>query len=489
SQVEADAGQIAVNERFALFFQEKRPFFLEGTEIFGLPKQLVFTRTVVNPVAGAKVTGKMGSATVGYLGAVDNIDESSDLFVNLLRVRQDVGTASTIGAIYTDRTGENDDFNRVIGVDGRIVVARRYTLQVQGAASWDRSSRTETSTGQLFYAQVARAGRGLTFSGLFEDLSAGFLPESGFIRRLAEAHAQTQVSYNWYGGRGSLLERWGPSLDLQGYWDHDELWDGNGWQEATGQLMLNFAFKNNMNLWLTTSLSEFSSPAQDYEGLVTRPHEVCDEGQGCWFPSEAFVPAENSFGGLRTFTAFVYMSGWEAVRGRISANFKEEPIFYRPTGAPVEVADSWSGDVNLTLLPSRFLSMELGLRHSVLTRESDGSLYSKAMIPRIKAQYQFNRALFVRSTVEYSFAESNGLLDPLTGLPIEFCNAGVCTVLGPTATNDVLLEGLISYEPSPGTVFFFGYTRRMEDSEAFAFERVQPTADGLFLKASYRFRL
>ena len=155
----------------------------------------------------------------------------------------------------------------------------------------------------------------------------------------------------------------------------------------------------------------------------------------------------------------------------------------------MEVADSWSGDVSLTLLPSRFLSMELGLRHSMLTRESDGSLYSKAMIPRIRAQYQFNRALFVRSTVEYSFAESNGLLDPLTGLPIEFCNVGVCKVLGPTATNDVLLEGLISYEPSPGTVFFFGYTRRMEDSEAFAFERVQPTADGLFLKASYRFRL
>jgi hypothetical protein len=71
SQIEADAGQIAVNERFALFFPEKRPFFLEGTEIFGMAKQLIYTRSVANPIAGAKLTGKLGSVNVGYLGAID----------------------------------------------------------------------------------------------------------------------------------------------------------------------------------------------------------------------------------------------------------------------------------------------------------------------------------------------------------------------------------------------------------------------------------
>lgn len=479
SQVEADAGQIAINERFALFFQEKRPFFLEGTEIFGLPKQLVFTRTIVDPVTGAKLTGKVGGATLGYLGAVDRVGDEGDMFVNLIRVRQDVGAASTIGAIYTDRTRTGDDFNRVVGLDGRVVFKRRYTLQLQSAASWDRNVGAGTSAGGMFYAQLARAGRGLTYSGLFEDLSTGFTPESGFIRRLAEAHAQSQISYNWYGARGAFLERWGPSLNLQGYWDHDSLWDGNRWNEAAAQLSVSFALKNNTNVWLTTSLSEFTSPLQDYEGLVTRPFGV----------AQPFVPAEGSFGRLPTFTFFTYFSGWEALRGRLSVNFKEEPIFYRPTGAPVEVADSWGGDVSLTLLPTRFLSVELGTRHSVLTRQSDGSLYSKATIPRIKAQYQFNRALFVRGIVEYARVESHGLLNPLTGLPIEFCDVDGCDVLGPSAANDVLVEGLLSYEPSPGTVFFFGYTRTMEDSEAFAFDRVQPTADGLFAKLSYRFRL
>ena len=57
SQVEADAGQIAVNERFALFFPEKRPFFLEGTEIFGMPKQLVYTRSIANPIGALAIDG------------------------------------------------------------------------------------------------------------------------------------------------------------------------------------------------------------------------------------------------------------------------------------------------------------------------------------------------------------------------------------------------------------------------------------------------
>jgi hypothetical protein len=60
SQVESDAGQVTVNERFAIFYPEKRPFFLEGIELFGSPQTLVYTRRILNPKAGAKFTGKLG---------------------------------------------------------------------------------------------------------------------------------------------------------------------------------------------------------------------------------------------------------------------------------------------------------------------------------------------------------------------------------------------------------------------------------------------
>ena len=67
SQVETDAGLVTTNERFALFVPEKRPFFLEGVELFSTPNQLVYTRRIVAPIAGGKFTGKLGPLGVAYL--------------------------------------------------------------------------------------------------------------------------------------------------------------------------------------------------------------------------------------------------------------------------------------------------------------------------------------------------------------------------------------------------------------------------------------
>ena len=64
SQVESDTAQISANERFALFFPEKRPFFLEGVDLFQTPIQAVYTRTITSPRWGGRVTGKLGSS--GY---------------------------------------------------------------------------------------------------------------------------------------------------------------------------------------------------------------------------------------------------------------------------------------------------------------------------------------------------------------------------------------------------------------------------------------
>jgi len=93
SQVESDEGQVTVNERFALFFPEKRPFFLEGIELFGTPQTLVYTRRIVNPKAGAKLTGKFGQLGVAHLTAVDETGEG-DAWFNVTRLRRDFGRNS-----------------------------------------------------------------------------------------------------------------------------------------------------------------------------------------------------------------------------------------------------------------------------------------------------------------------------------------------------------------------------------------------------------
>src|SRR2546430_1033745 len=93
SQVEADIGQVTLNQRFALFYPEKRPFFLEGLEQFDTPNSLIYTRRIAQPVFGAKLAGKVGGTGIAYLGAVDNNDQSAagaHPIYNMLRLRRDL---------------------------------------------------------------------------------------------------------------------------------------------------------------------------------------------------------------------------------------------------------------------------------------------------------------------------------------------------------------------------------------------------------------
>ena len=482
SQVEADAGQIAVNERFALFFPEKRPFFLEGMDIFQLPKQLVYTRSVVDPIAGAKITGKVGSFNVGYMGAVDQVASSSsgnDAVVNLVRMRRDLGTSSTMGLTYTDRTRSTDVFNRVVSADTRLVMGGRYTLQLIGAGSVRGMSEGGSEWGTLTSASFARTGRTFSFNGEFENIEPAFEAASGFIRRVGLTQIQGNASVNSIGEPGALVERWGPSLSVRTLWDHDSFWDGRSTEEREIRLTGTASFRNNITLFLTGTRTDFFFPESDYSGLFTRERE------------DMLTPlsvSQSNFQGLHSATAFLMASSWSKVRGNIRFSWAEAPLFYRTLDVPIEVADQYSGSVSLNLYPFTSLQAEVGVTHETLIRKRGGQ-YSAATIPRIRAQYQFSKALFLRSIFEYSHRDQEPLLNPVSGLPLESCIGDTCSALSGAHGLDIHVEVLLSYEPSPGTVMYVGYTREMEDSAAFRFQRVSPQADGLFAKVSYRFRL
>jgi len=480
SQVEADAGQISVNERFGLFFPEKRPFFLEGTEIFNLPKQLVYTRSIANPVAGAKMTGKVGAWQVGYLGAVDrSFDEGVDNTVaNILRVRRDLGRASTLGLVYTDRTRHADDYNRVAGADARLVLAQRYTLTFLGSTSFTNAPDAGLETGLLWSSRVERAGRNFSFSGEIEDSDSGFNAGSGFFRRTGDTQLQSNVRYNWYGLAGGLIERVGPSMELKSFWDHDAFWNGGGPQEIDAQVGGSISFRGNVSIFANAKLKTYSFTRTDYEGFFV-PTAGGD--------SQPFYPDQSLFEGMPGMDAMLWMNTFERVRGNIRFAWDEVPIF-GGSNAAVEPAESWSTNVSLNLYPSRSLKAELGLRRTTITRKSDGSEYSTATIPRVKAQYQFSRAFFVRGIFEYQAQERGALIDPSSGAVLDYCGGDGCEARTGSDGNDFHVEGLVSYEPSPGTVFYVGYTRQMEDAQAFRFREVRPVAEGLFVKVSYRFR-
>src|SRR5438046_1445662 len=114
SQVESDAGQLAFDPRQALFFSEKRPFFLEGSELFQVPQNLLYTRRIVQPVAAVKLTGNASGTDIGFLSAVDQTFDSAsgpdNPIFNIIRAQRSLGHGSRVGMAYTDRIeGGNDN--------------------------------------------------------------------------------------------------------------------------------------------------------------------------------------------------------------------------------------------------------------------------------------------------------------------------------------------------------------------------------------------
>lgn len=478
SQVEADAGQITVNERFALRLPEKRPFFLEGTDVFSMPQQLVYTRSIVNPVGATKVSGKVGGLSVAYLGAVDDVSGSNPL-VNLVRVKGDVGRSSTVGMVYTDRTLRGQDFNRVFGADARFVLADRYALEVLASGSADGRAGQATDWGSLFLARFNRSSRSLSVSGSFEDVSDAFRARSGFLRRHGVSQADARVGYTFRGDPGAFVENWGPSVDVEGTWNRDDFWSGRGAEEAEVQLNLSGSFRGNVGGFLSLSRSAYSFGPERYEGLF-----VGSDGE----PDGAFAPSSELFQGLHAVRLRSWISRWDRIRFSFGGSWSETPIFERFHGLPADLGQSWGADADVTLQPTGAIQASVGLRHSTLLRKRDGSTYSSATIPRLEARYQFSRSLFVRGIGEYAFQKRGDVLDPVTGRTVLACDDGCAAQTG-SDRYDMSIEGLVGYEPSPGTVFFLGYSRQMRDTAGFRFQDVRTRADGLFVKLSYRFRM
>jgi hypothetical protein len=156
AEIEADAPVVTANQRFPIFFQEKRPFFLEGKEIFDSPLQPFYSRTIVDPDIAVKLTGKINKYTFGFLAASDNApgnyseDERGDPNVlprilpfldknalfGVVRVKRDIGKENSIGFFGTARTFPFNS-NYVAGFDGKFKLDPKtvMTFQVLGTNS------------------------------------------------------------------------------------------------------------------------------------------------------------------------------------------------------------------------------------------------------------------------------------------------------------------------------------------------------------------
>ncbi len=229
SQIEADAAQLDVNTRYALYYPEKRPFFLEGADFFLTPVEAVFTRTVADPIWGAKMTGKVGKNALGFFVAQDRINnliipsnqgsEDASLDENVLggvfRYRRDIGNSSTLGLLYTGRSG-GDYYNHVGGIDGFFRLGKNDTIRFQYLHSQTRypeetaeafGQKTDAFPGDALYAEYQHQTRNWIIFGSYNDMGSGFRSDAGFLNRVDTRMLDFQLNYTFWGKPGGWFNR------------------------------------------------------------------------------------------------------------------------------------------------------------------------------------------------------------------------------------------------------------------------------------------
>ena len=475
SQVEADADQVTVNERFAIFFPEKRPFFLEGTEIFRTPQQLVYTRAIVDPIGGIKLAGKIGAFQAGYLGAIDESPlndpgVAARAAFNIARLRRDIGAGSTIGLLYTDRSLlEGGGFNRLLSADARILFMERYAFTAQFGQSWSRDSAAAgVSAAPIFAATLDRTGRNFNWRVAFDDVDPEFQARSGFLRRIGDAHVLAQSGFNVFGGPGARIERFGLTVKYEGYFKHDGLWAGDGPTESEIELQPSLDLRGNSSIRATLRSGMQRFDTADFDGFTVSNED----------PHVAFVPTPElrNMLGLALFPN-IRVTDEIQLNGRVFV--REIPIFAEGT-----VGFELQFSPELSLRPVSGLAVNLTLTRSRIERSYDDSFYSRQSITRLNTQYQFSKSLFARIIAQYNLIARDTLRDPETGQALLFDGL----VVEPVDRGEFGFNALLAYEPSPGTLMYIGWSRQMAGPETWAVNRMDRTAEGLFLKVSWLWR-
>ena len=485
SQVESDASLVTVNERFALFFAEKRPFFLEGIELFNTPNQLVYTRQIASPVAGAKVTGKLGAISVAYLSALDDTScparivggvlfrpDCDKALFNVARLRRDFGGNSTVALTMTDRRA-GDTTNTVVAADVRYVFGRMYYFEPQIGASYTKDpallGTTKAKTSPVWKLELDRTGRHWGFNYKFNGLGEDFISRSGFVPRTGIINASGFNRFSYYGKPGARFE------NITAFFGPTRIWlyDNFGLRDAyEGQESINMMFRlrGGWNASVNGSRNFFSFDPRTYGGLgVVGPSQL-----------QPYVPPDDQLAGLMNLSFTVTTPTFRQFNATTTIARNEVPIFAEGSeGRELRATGT------LTMRPTKSVRSEASLILSQLDRAVDGSEYARTVIPRVKVEYQPTRALFFRVVSQYQAQRTTGLRTP-TGEQIFVLSSASPVVGGDVGS--LQTDWLVSYEPTPGTVAFFGYGDTRTGLETSNFSDLERRSDGFFVKLAYQWR-
>ena len=486
SQIESDQPQFTVNQRYPVYFPELRPFFLENANYFGTPINLVYTRNIVNPEFGVRVTGKVGQTNIGVF-AIDDREPGMEVGVDdplykkrstyaVGRVSQDIGKrGSNVGLIYTDEEF-GSGWNRVGGLDFTARLDDHWTLTGQAVESSSKASNPKSASslldpgtasgyaaGPSTYFEQNRSGHAFNLDNTYADFSNGFRTDVGFLTTPNLRSDSTNASYHWYPQK-SFVQIYGIEASQQFAFDHQ------------GRRVYHYG---NTDFFMTFP-----------RGFVLAP--LIGQNSDTLGPQEGYNLTAN-----RNFTenqgGMIFRGAPSALFNFALQAFRGGNVNYSPANGVPSLLNQQTVNFKLSVQPLRQLTAD---NVYLLDRDFDahnGQFVYESQTFRTKINYQFTRAFSARVIVEYDSTLANASQTSLS------------------RTKQVGTEALLTWLPHPGTAIYLGYNNDIQNYDRTLCSRVatgvgagacdvtQPILgrssnylnDGkqIFLKVSYLLRL
>jgi Domain of unknown function (DUF5916) len=483
SQVESDDPQVTVNQRFAVFFPEKRPFFIENAGFFVTPIDLFFSRQIADPQFGSRMTGKLGKWTLGAL-VIDDRQPGQGFTSGpyntravdgVVRVTREFGKQSYIGGFFSSRDFA-DTSNRVASLDARLKFSKNWVVDFQGVHSWTRqdlnagqnclsfASRNPaigSQQGNALWADASYTGRHVSFSANYNDFSPNFCTELGFVNRIDIRQNNVFGGYFWRPDKSKIVD-FGPSVSETVDWNHNNILQD--WSAAVG-------FQVDLTKQTTFNISR-GEAYELFDDIGFRKH------------STSVLAATQPY-------------KWISFTARYTQGIGEN--FFPARGLLPFLANTRRVNFGLTLRPSarfRFdetlIYYRLGTRPGWVTPPfSPGQSVFNNYLNRAKLNYQFTKELSLRLILDYNATIANtSLVDLQTNLG-SFDG-------GPIApTKQFTTDILFTYLLHPGTAVYLGYNNGYNDLMLHPGAPPFVTAQGapnnstsrlFFIKLSYLFR-
>jgi len=499
AQVEADQLVVTANQRFPIFFAEKRPFFLEGIDIFRTPITAVHTRAIVDPDVAVKVSGKKGRNTFGLMVASDNgpgnfvgderlnpnnlrfLDKNAQ--IGVLRLKRDVGKENSIGMLATTYNFIQKH-NDLLAFDGRFRLNKQttYTFQLLGTTSRnnffdpdDNVTRYRTGNGFGYSTDYNVSGRNWGWELYGEGFTKDYRADVGFVQRTNSNFNSFFLRYNSDPKPKNKLI----SYHLHQFTHVDYDWQGRLYTYET-ELATELALPRSsyVGAWYERAYERLF----DHEFGPTREAHPCNPfaiANKCTFYGEdnersSFKNHFSVYGGSN-YSKKIQFQGQITYRlGHFDLDFGNGRNYPRVSPAALLLGqaaplDPGRGNLlqitgGITYQPTNELRTSFNLRKERLVRIDTGLTAFDVNILTGKFSYQFTNATFARAIIDYNTLDQRARAQFLAG-----------------------------WTPSPGTAFYVGYNDDLQINDLNPFtKQIVPgfrrNGRTFFIKMSYLFR-